>query len=231
MVSATTALRSSVAPRQQQQQRAQLATAAAPVDASTSSFPPLPPGYVVKTPPGAGTAAGAAAASPFAVFQHDVEKPVLDDRQYRLVTLSNGLECLLVHDPTTDKASAAMDVNVGHLSDPNDLPGLAHFCEHMLFLGTEKYPRENEYSEFLASHNGGANAYTGMENTNYWFSIGHANLEGALDRFSDFFISPLFDASCTEREIRAVDSENKKNLQVRTAPPLSRCVPLCIAAL
>ena len=38
-----------------------------------------------------------------------------------------------------------MDVNVGQFSDPVDVPGLAHFCEHMLFLGTEKYPNENEY--------------------------------------------------------------------------------------
>ncbi|KAJ0170064.1 hypothetical protein K1T71_014670 [Dendrolimus kikuchii] len=39
-----------------------------------------------------------------------------------------------------------MDVNVGYLSDPEELPGLAHFCEHMLFLGTKKYP---EYISML----------------------------------------------------------------------------------
>ncbi len=43
--------------------------------------------------------------------------------------------------------------------------------------------------------------------------MGHAWLEGALDRFSHFFIDPLFSESCTERELRAVDSEHKKNLQ------------------
>ena len=42
---------------------------------------------------------------------------------------------LLVSDPSTDKAAAAMDVHIGHMSDPPNLPGLAHFCEHMLFLG------------------------------------------------------------------------------------------------
>lgn len=55
-----------------------------------------------------------------------------------MVTLSNGLTALLVHDPDTDKAAAGMDVHVGHFSDPAELPGLAHFLEHMLFLGTEK---------------------------------------------------------------------------------------------
>lgn len=53
-----------------------------------------------------------------------------------------------------ERAAAAMDVNVGHFSDPKDLPGLAHFCEHMLFLGTSKYPDEASYTNYLSSHGG-----------------------------------------------------------------------------
>jgi len=55
--------------------------------------------------------------------------------------LENGLEALVVSDPKADKASAAMDVKVGHLSDPEDLQGLAHFCEHLMFMGTDKVSR------------------------------------------------------------------------------------------
>jgi len=47
-----------------------------------------------------------------------------------------------------------MDVHVGHFSDPASLPGLAHFCEHMLFLGTQAYPDENSYSQYLSAHGG-----------------------------------------------------------------------------
>jgi insulysin len=72
-----------------------------------------------------------------------------DQREYRYLTLSNGLACILVSDPQTDKAAAALDVNVGHFSDPDEVPGLAHFLEHMLFLGTEDFPDENSYSSFL----------------------------------------------------------------------------------
>ena len=50
-------------------------------------------------------------------------------------------------------------------SDPDDLPGLAHFTEHMLFLGTDKFPAENEYSTFLNAHGGSSNAYTDSEDT------------------------------------------------------------------
>lgn len=61
-----------------------------------------------------------------------------DHHEHRLIMLENGMEALLISDPTTDKAAAAMDVKVGHLSDPEDLQGLAHFCEHLMFMGTEK---------------------------------------------------------------------------------------------
>lgn len=88
----------------------------------------------------------------------------------------------------------------------DNLQGLAHFCEHLLFMGTEKYPKENDYNQYLAEHSGFSNAFTGVENTNYYFEVGHEYLEGALDRFAQFFIAPLFSASCTERELKAVDS-------------------------
>lgn len=67
-----------------------------------------------------------------------LEKPVLDDRSYRVVRLGNKLEALLVHDPDTDKASAAVNVNVGNFSDDDNMPGMAHAVEHLLFMGTTK---------------------------------------------------------------------------------------------
>ncbi|KAM0792238.1 hypothetical protein ACM66B_004933 [Microbotryomycetes sp. NB124-2] len=150
---------------------------------------------------------------PYARFTRKLEQSPNDDRHYRLIMLENGMEALLISDPKADKASAAIDVKVGHLSDPEDLQGLAHFCEHLMFMGTEKYPRENDYTEFLTQHSGMSNAFTGMDQTCYYFDVEPSALEPALDRFAQFFISPLFDASCTEREANAVDSENSKNLQ------------------
>jgi insulysin len=83
----------------------------------------------------------------------------------------------------------------------------------MLFLGTEKFPDENEYNQYLNKHGGSSNAYTDMESTNYYFDCSSDQLEGALDRFSQFFIAPLFTPSATDRELNAVNSEHEKNLQ------------------
>ncbi|GAA5998202.1 hypothetical protein JCM5350_002919 [Sporobolomyces pararoseus] len=149
-----------------------------------------------------------------AVFQPLIEQSPNDDRQYRLVTLRNGLTAMLISDPKTDKAAASLSVQIGHLSDPDDLPGLAHFCEHMLFLGTEKYPDEAEYKTYLSRNSGSSNAFTSMDETNYYFDVSPTALPGALARHSQFFTSPLFSPSCTERELNAVDSEFRRNLQL-----------------
>uniref|UniRef100_A0A0R3RZQ2 Insulin-degrading enzyme n=1 Tax=Elaeophora elaphi TaxID=1147741 RepID=A0A0R3RZQ2_9BILA len=142
----------------------------------------------------------------------NIIKSTEDQREYRGLELTNGLRVLLISDPKTDKSAASLDVNVGHLMDPWDLPGLAHFCEHMLFLGTDKYPSENEYSKFISSHGGITNAYTATDHTNYHFDIAPEHLHGALDRFVQFFLCPQFTESATEREVRAVDSEFSNSL-------------------
>jgi insulysin len=80
-------------------------------------------------------------------------------------------------------------------------------------MGTEEYPVENDYSQFLSAHSGSSNAYTSADNTNYFFDVSSDHFHEALCRFSSFFKAPLFSESCTERELLAVDSEHKKNIQ------------------
>lgn len=98
------------------------------------------------------------------------------------------------------------------MSDPKELPGLAHFCEHMLFLGTKKYPEVNSYNQYLSLNGGASNATTHPDHTNYYFDVDPDKLEGALDCFSQFFIAPLFTENVTEKELNAVHSEHEKNL-------------------
>jgi hypothetical protein len=112
--------------------------------------------------------------------------PPTETRPHRLVTLPNKLEVILISDPTADKAAAALDVGVGHLEDPESLPGCAHFCEHLMFLGTKKYPEENAYSTYLSTHNGHSNAYTDLCNTNVSLvvAVGRGTTHSELMRFA-----------------------------------------------
>lgn len=141
-------------------------------------------------------------------------KPLLDTRDYKSVTLGNTLEALLVADKSTTMSSASLAVHAGYYDDPEDLPGLAHFCEHLMFLGTAKYPRENEYKQFILTNSGASNAFTSTQITNYHFQIKNSAFPEAVDRFAQFFIAPLFDPGCKDREINAVNSEHEKNTQL-----------------
>lgn len=136
-----------------------------------------------------------------------VKKPELDPKSYRYLELKNGLKVLLINDPKAQKSAVSMDVHVGSGADPKGREGLAHFLEHMLFLGTKKYPESGEYQAFLQRHGGSYNAYTSYDHTNYFFDIKSAQFEQAFDRFAQFFIAPLFLAELVERERQAVFSE------------------------
>jgi secreted Zn-dependent insulinase-like peptidase len=129
------------------------------------------------------------------------------------MTLANGLRVLLIQNDETQKSAAALAVNVGHFSDPIDRQGLAHFLEHMLFLGTELYPDGSEYQQFISQYGGSNNAWTATEHTCFFFDIDHQQFEPALDRFSQFFISPLLSAEYVNKERKNIDAEFKLKLK------------------
>ena len=95
--------------------------------------------------------------SSLAVASSVVKSPN-DERQYESFQLPNKLNVLVISDPDTDKAAASLDVLIGSGNDPSGREGLAHFLEHMLFLGTEKYPDPGGYPAFISAHGGTHNA-------------------------------------------------------------------------
>ncbi|MDO6562918.1 insulinase family protein [Amphritea sp. 1_MG-2023] len=142
-----------------------------------------------------------------------VQKSPTDQRDYLTFTLPNEMKVLVISDPTTDKAAASVNINIGSNANPKHRLGLAHFLEHMLFLGTDKYPEAGSYQEFISNHGGNHNAFTAFENTNYFFDIKADQLAPALDRFSRFFIEPLFAEKYVDRERHAVNSEYQSKLR------------------
>ncbi|KAA6397285.1 MAG: putative Insulin-degrading enzyme [Streblomastix strix] len=146
----------------------------------------------------------------------DIEliKPAFTTKKYRLITLQNKLRVILVSDTNLDSSAACLIVGTGSIRDPPDRNGLSHFLEHMLFMGTKKYPDEGEFAKFISEHAGHDNASTGQRTTNYYFNIDSKYFNEALDRFAQFFISPLFNESCTMRELNIVHSEHQKNQRI-----------------
>ncbi|KJZ05168.1 insulinase family protein [Pseudoalteromonas piscicida] len=136
-----------------------------------------------------------------------------DSRQYQLLTLDNGLRVLLINDDSTAKCAVSLTVNVGHFDDPETRQGMAHFLEHMLFLGTAEHPDSGGFSQFISQYGGQSNAWTGTEHSSYYFDCDAEQLDEALERFSQFFVSPLLSESDTEKEREAIDAEFKMKIK------------------
>ena len=162
-------------------------------------------------------------------------RPDHDKKSYRLITLKNNLECLLVSDTSLefvaedseeedateiDSGSESIESNIfqghsavcltvgaGSFQDPQECQGTAHFLEHMLFMGSKKYPKENDFEVFLSKNGGSSNAYTESEHTVYYFSSVVEALPKALDILANFFIDPLFSTNAIDREINAIENE------------------------
>lgn len=142
-----------------------------------------------------------------------VLSPSLKNRSSIKIRLENGLEAYIISDPDTNQSAAALSVEAGSYNDPEEYPGMAHFCEHMLFMGSSKYPDETTFMQTVRDNCGTTNAYTKPDRTVYMFSINHENFSDTLDIFAQFFIDPLFKQDAVGRELNAVNQEHLKNIE------------------
>lgn len=136
-----------------------------------------------------------------------------DHREYHYEILDNKMKVFYVHDPNLKSSAVSLAVNIGSNENPVFVLGLAHYLEHMLFMGSEKYPEENYYSKFLSENGGHSNAFTASDMTNYFHLVNSEKFLESLDIFSRFFIDPLMKESSLRNEMKAVNSEHEKNIQ------------------
>ena len=140
-------------------------------------------------------------------LQETIRKSDKDIRQYQAIRLDNGMVVLLVSDPQAVKSLSALVVPVGSLEDPDAHPGLAHYLEHMILMGSKKYPQPDSLAEFLKMHGGSHNASTAPYRTAFYLEVENDALEGAVDRLADAIASPLLDKKYADRERNAVNAE------------------------
>ena len=139
--------------------------------------------------------------------QGKIVKSPIDSREYKSIVLDNQLEVMLVSDPSIEKSAAALSVAVGSFQEPKEFGGLAHYLEHMLFLGTKSFPTVGDYSEFVSRNGGSQNAYTQLDHTNYMVAVKNDAYDEALSRFSGFFYEAILEESYADKERNAVHSE------------------------
>ena len=129
--------------------------------------------------------------------------PALNPPRPHTETLANGLRVTLRHAPNLKRCAAALRVAAGSHDVPLAWPGLAHFLEHLLFLGTERFPAEQGLMAYVQGHGGQVNARTSERTTDFFFELPPQVFNGGLQRLSDMLAHPRMnlDDQLREREV------------------------------
>jgi len=147
-------------------------------------------------------------------YAEPIKSPA-DPNSYRVFNLSIGLEVMIISDPKTHLSAAAIDFGVGDFQDFFEdengkkigTHGLAHFHEHMVYLGTKDYPGRDAFDKELTKYHGGADADTADQNTNFRIWVQNDGLEMALKMWASHFTNPLFEQDKIDMEMHQVHAE------------------------
>jgi len=133
--------------------------------------------------------------------------PALNHPRPHTETLANGLRVTLRHAPNLKRCAAALRVAAGSHDVPLAWPGLAHFLEHLLFLGTERFPAEQGLMAYVQGHGGQVNARTSERTTDFFFELSPQAFNGGLERLSDMLAHPRMNPDDQQREREVLQAE------------------------
>ncbi|MBT2297076.1 pyrroloquinoline quinone biosynthesis protein PqqF [Pseudomonas fluorescens] len=122
-------------------------------------------------------------------------------------TLANGLQVTLRHAPGLKRSAAVLRVAVGSHDAPLGWPGLAHFLEHLFFLGTERFPTGHNLMAYVQRQGGQVNARTSERTTDFFFELPPAAFAGGLERLGDMLSHPRLDEADQLREREVLHAE------------------------
>ena len=125
----------------------------------------------------------------------------------RHLTLANGLQLTLRHAPRLKRSAAALRVHAGSHDAPRQWPGLAHFLEHLFFLGTTRFPLEDGLMRYVQALGGQVNASTGERTTDFFFEVPPAALAGGLERLCQMLAEPDLGIERQHREREVIHAE------------------------
>ncbi len=115
-------------------------------------------------------------------------------------TLKNKTRVILTPLKGTKAVTILVLYGVGSRYESEELAGMSHFLEHMMFKGTTKRPNTLALSKELDQVGAQFNAYTGKDQTGYWIKVNSEHLDLGLDMLSDMLHNSKFDAEELNRE-------------------------------
>ncbi|NAT23271.1 pyrroloquinoline quinone biosynthesis protein PqqF [Pseudomonas syringae pv. actinidifoliorum] len=137
----------------------------------------------------------------------DALMPAPQSADLRRITLANGLSVALCHDSRLKRSAASLRVAAGSHDAPQAWPGLAHFLEHLFFLGTERFPTGENLMTFVQRHGGQVNASTRERTTDFFFELPQAVFAQGLERLCDMLARPRMTVADQRREREVLHAE------------------------
>jgi zinc protease len=125
--------------------------------------------------------------------------------------LSNGCECYLEPVDFAPLVSLQMWVRTGSLDEQAHEFGMAHVLEHMLFKGTERFPKTGEIAQQVEAAGGEINAYTTFDHTVYYINAPRDFAFQGAELLFDVVGSSLLDAGELSRELEVVIEEIRRS--------------------
>ena len=130
---------------------------------------------------------------------------------YLMRELDNGLKVIIVKTDFPDIVTIQIPVQTGSRNEVEPgKSGFAHFFEHMMFRGTQKYPAE-KYGAILQNAGADQNAYTTDDYTNYHSTFTKEDLEQVIELEADRFMNLEYSEEDFRTEALAVKGEYLKN--------------------
>ena len=159
--------------------------------------------------------------------------PALNHPHTQRLTLENGLTLCVRHEPRLKRCAAVLRVAAGSHDVPAAWPGLAHFLEHLLFLGTERFPATDNLMAWVQRHGGQVNARTCERHTDFFFELPPGTFAGGLERLCDMLAHPRMnmDDQLREREVLHAEfiawaREASAQREIKLFQPLNPAHPL-----
>lgn len=119
---------------------------------------------------------------------------------YSVTVAPNGLTILKVPRSGTEAVTVSVLFRAGSRYESPKINGLAHFNEHMVFKGGEKYPTFHEVTQAFDRIGAINNAFTGAEVTGFWAKVRSEYVPEALDVITDTLTKPAYDPKELDRE-------------------------------
>jgi predicted Zn-dependent peptidase len=132
-------------------------------------------------------------------------------------TLSNGARLLTARQAEAQSTAVMVMYAAGSRYEREHEGGIAHFCEHMFFKGTERRPDARQIAFEVDSIGGEFNAFTSKEYTGYYIKCAAEHVPVALDVLSDMLLHSRFDGEEIEREKGVIVEEMNMYLDTPTS--------------